>query len=384
MTNNKSTVTYIRTALLEMPPKFDPPTEGYLRHQGLDTNTIRPMGLNECMFSPSPKVIQAIHDNVGKIGRYPDAQPPTLSDMVSEMFGVATNNIVWGNGSEELIKGAIDLSVAPGDGIVIPVPTFWGYRSLVAAAEADAKFIQLEPNGKMNVDAVTHAIDNQTKAVFCVTPNNPSGAILPQGDLDNLISGVPENVLFVVDEAYLEFGLHVGGPDVVEAVKKREGPWILIRTFSKAYAMAGMRIGYALCSDGELAQALRKTTCVFNVPILAMAAAEAALLDTDHLRFIMESVVSARQQLTTGLEELGLSPFPSATNFVSVELPVPGTPVTKEMLERGIQIHTWPDPGFENFIRITVGRPEDNDACLKALGGVLAEYISSPETPLVR
>ena len=211
MTNNKSTVTYIRTALLEMPPKFDPPTEGYLRHQGLDTNTIRPMGLNECMFSPSPKVIQAIHDNVHKIGRYPDAQPPTLSDMVSEIFGVATTNIVWGNGSEELIKGAIDLSVAPGDGIVIPVPTFWGYRSLVAAAEADAKFIQLEPNGKMNVDAVTHAIDNQTKAVFCVTPNNPSGAILPQGDLDNLISGVPENVLFVVDEAYLEFGLHVGG-----------------------------------------------------------------------------------------------------------------------------------------------------------------------------
>ena len=107
-------------------------------------------------------------------------------------------------------------------------------------------------------------------------------------------------------------------------------------------------------------------------------------MDTDHLRFIMESVVSAREQLTTGLEELGLSPFPSATNFVSVELPAPGSPVTKEMLERGIQIHTWPDPGFENFIRITVGRPEDNDACLKALREVLAEYISSPETLLVR
>jgi len=94
MTNNKLTVTYIHTTLLEMPPKFDPPTEGYLRHQELDTNTIRPMGLNECMFSPSPKVIQAIHDNVDKIGRYPDAQPPTLADMISEIFGVATDNIV--------------------------------------------------------------------------------------------------------------------------------------------------------------------------------------------------------------------------------------------------------------------------------------------------
>jgi len=372
MSFSKSPVPYIRPALLEMPPKFDPPTEGFLKHQGLDTYTIRPMGLNECVFPPSPMVLQAIQNNVEKIGRYPDAQPPALSDKVSEMFGVKPANIVWGNGSEELIKGTIDLSVAPGDGLVLPVPTFWGYRALVAAAEANTKFIEQKSDCTINMDAFIGAIDNRTKVVFCVTPNNPSGAILPKCDLDGLLSGVPDDVLFVVDEAYFEFGMHSGGPDVVGAVKKRRGPWVVIRTFSKAYAMAGMRIGYALCSDGELAQALRKTTCVFNVPILAMVAAEAALDDRDHLKFIMESVAAARRQLTSGLKALNLSPLPSATNFVSVKLPVQGRPVMEAMLAKGVQIHAWPDTGYENFIRITVGRPDDNDVCLKALSEVLA------------
>jgi len=364
---------YIRPALLEMPSKFDPPTDGFLRHQGLDTDNIRPMGLNESVFPPSPKVLQAIRDNLDKIGRYPDAQPPVLSDKISEMFDVEPANIVWGNGSEELIKGAIDLSVAPGDGLVLPVPTFWGYRAIVAAAEADTHFVNLPADGEVDVEAITGAIDNRTKLVFCVTPNNPSGNLLSKEKLDQLIAGVPENVLFVVDEAYFEFGMYAGGPDVVEVVKQRKGPWIVIRTFSKAYAMAGMRVGYAICSDGELAQALRKTTCVFNVPILAMAAAEAALDDTEYLQFMMDRVAAGRAQLTSGLTDLGLSPLPSATNFVSVELPVPARPVMEAMLEKGVQIHAWPEPGFEAFIRITVGLPEDNDFCLAALGDILQE-----------
>lgn len=367
MTSNS----YIRPALLEMPPKFDPPTDGFLKHQGLDTDNIRPMGLNESVFPPSPKVLQAIRDNLDKIGRYPDAQPPALSDKISEMLVVPPANVVWGNGSEELIKGAIDLSVTPGDGLVLPVPTFWGYRAIVAAAEADTRFVNLPADGEVDVDAITGAVDNRTKLVFCVTPNNPSGNLLSKDKLDKLTAGVPENVLFVVDEAYFEFGRHAGGPDVVEAVKKRRGPWIVIRTFSKAYAMAGMRVGYAICSDEELAQALRKTTCVFNVPILAMAAAAAALDDTEYLQFMMESVAEGRQQLAAGMTELGLSPLPSATNFVSVELPVPAKPVMEAMLEKGIQIHAWPEPGFEAFIRITVGLSEDNAACVAALGEIL-------------
>ena len=159
----------------------------------------------------------------------------------------------------------------------MPVPTFWGYRALVAAAEAETTFTRLNSDGTINVEGVKQAINDQTKLVFCVTPNNPTGLVLPEDDLNQLITQIPNDVLFVVDEAYFEFAAFSGGPDVVKALKERAGPWIIVRTFSKAYAMAGMRIGYALCSDAVLAQALRKTTCVFNVPILAMFAAEAGL-----------------------------------------------------------------------------------------------------------
>ena len=166
MAKTKSNMSYIRPALLEMPPKFDPPTEGYLKHKGLNTELIRPMGLNECNFPPSPKVIEAIKDNLEKIARYPDAQPPRLSQIISQMFEIEPNNIVWGNGSEELIKGAIDLSVKHGDGIILPVPTFWGYRALVAAAEAETTFTRLNSDGTINVEGVKQAINDKT-----ITPN---------------------------------------------------------------------------------------------------------------------------------------------------------------------------------------------------------------------
>jgi len=372
MTTTREFVPYIRRTLQEMPPKFDPPTEGYLRHQGFDTEAVRPMGLNESMFPPSPKVLEAVRSRVHMINRYPDAQCPHLTDIVTAREGVPGENIVWGNGSEELIQGTIHLSLAPGDGMVLPVPTFWGYRAMVRAAEADCAYVEMLSDGKVDIDGVLGAIGNKTRLVFCVTPNNPSGGYLDAEALSRLIDGIPENVLFGIDEAYAEFGRHAGGPDLIAMLKKRRGPWVVVRTFSKAYAMAGMRIGYAICSDGDLAQALRKTTCTFNVPILAQAAAEAALLDTEHLNKLLDWVAEGRAQITEGLKAMGLDPFPSVTNFVSVKIPVNGRDVTVALLDRGYQIHAWPDAGYENFIRITVGNRDDNAGCLVALKEVLA------------
>ena len=145
-------------------------------------------------------------------------------------------------------------------------------------------------------------------------------------------------------------------------------------TFSKAYAMAGMRIGYALCSDAALANSLRKTTCVFNVPILAQFAAEAALLDTDYLAQMLGWIAAGREQMTAGLRDLGLDPLPSVCNFVSSLVPMNGRACLKTMFEGGIQINTWGDKGYENYIRITIGTEDDNAACLAVLKQVLAEH----------
>jgi histidinol-phosphate aminotransferase len=325
------------------------------------------MGLNECCFPPSPKVIQAMKDNLSVVNLYPDAQCPHLSDIISGRTGIDNSCIVWGNGSEELLKGAIDLSLSPREGLVLPVPTFWGYKSMVAAFEADVSEVENLPDGNVDTDGILKAIHQNTRIVFLITPNNPSGRLVDEVGLEKVIHGVPKDVLLCVDEAYYDFGLHAGGPNVLEILKKRKGPWITVFTFSKAYAMAGMRIGYALCSDENLAQALQKTTCVFNVPLLAQYAGAAALLDTDYLEFVLTEIASGREQIHTGLKELGLNPFPSVTNFVSTTIPSNGREMVKVMLEKGIQINAWADQGYENNIRITVGTKEDNSACLAAL-----------------
>jgi len=364
-------IPYIRKALINAPNKVDPPTEGALRHKGLDTSKILSMGLNESFFPPSPKVIKAMQENLNAVNRYPDAQCPRLSDIISERTGVDRNCIVWGNGSEELIKGAIDLALSPGQGLVLPVPTFWGYKAMIAAFEADVAEVKILPNGDTDVDGILATINENTKIVFLITPNNPSGCIVDQAGLEKIVNGVPEDVLLCVDEAYYEFGVHAGGPNVLAALKKRNGPWITIFTFSKAYAMAGMRIGYALCSDADVAQALQKTTCVFNVPTLAQHAGEAALLDTEYLDFILTQTAAGRDQLYNGLKDLGLTPFPSITNFVSTPVPMNGRGCMKAMLDKGVQINAWADPGYENYIRITVGTEADNTVCLATLKDVL-------------
>ena len=372
MDNVYNPTPYIRKALQDAPKKVDPPTNGALRYNGLDTSKIRAMGLNECCYPPSPKVIKAMQDNLSSVNLYPDAQCPRLSDIISERTGVDNNCIVWGNGSEELLKGAIDLSLSPGQGLVLPVPTFWGYKSMVAAFEADVSEIENLPDGHVDTDGILNAIHKNTKIVFLITPNNPSGRLVDEVGLKKVIHGVPEDVLLCVDEAYYDFGIHAGGPDVLKILKTRKGPWITVFTFSKAYAMAGMRIGYALCSNENLAQALQKTTCVFNVPLLAQYAGEAALLDTDYLDFILTQIAAGRDQIFEGLRGLGLDPFPSVTNFVSTPISGNGREMVKLMLEKGIQINAWADAGYENLIRITVGTEEDNSACLAALKEALA------------
>jgi histidinol-phosphate aminotransferase len=379
MSKNRETMPYIRAALIDALPKVNPPTEGYLRHSGLDTSKIRPMGLNESLFPPSPKVIEAVSANLHRINRYPDAQCPALGDIVSARTGIGPDCIVWGNGSEELLKGAIDLSLSPGEGLVLPVPTFWGYKAMVEAFEADVAEVQNLKDGHTDIGGIIAAVGKHTKIVFLITPNNPTGRMVDRAGLEKLVAGVPETVLLCVDEAYYDFGLHAGGPKVLDILKARKGPWITVFTFSKAYAMAGMRIGYALCSDVILAESLRKTTCVFNVPVLAQFGAEAALNDTDYLARMLDWVAEGRNQIMDGLRELGLKPIPSVTNFISSILPMNGGACLRAMLAKGIQINAWGDKGFENFIRITVGRPEDNTACLAALKEVLAgRKVKSP------
>jgi histidinol-phosphate aminotransferase len=196
--------------------------------------------------------------------------------------------------------------------------------------------------------------------------------MMGEAALQRIVTAVPDTVLLVIDEAYHEFARRAGGPDVLAALRRRRGPWVVLRTFSKAYGLAGARIGYALCGAPEVADALRKVKLQFNVTAPSQAAALAALRDEAYLKTTLDAIAAERTRLAAGIAAAGLSPLPSAANFVSVKLAIPAADAAEEFRRRGILIRDWRDPEHLNEIRITIGLPEDTNAVLAALREILA------------
>jgi histidinol-phosphate aminotransferase len=335
------------------------------------TGRIHRMDLNECPYPPSPKVVAAMQAHADKVNRYPDGGLPRLTARISERTGVPASRIAWGTGSTELLSNAVRISVAPGDRLVAPTPIWRRFEGVFRITDADVRRVANLPSQGLDATALVDAVDETTKMLICITPSNPTGMALTAEEIAEIVDRTPDHVLLYIDEAYHEFSLHAGGPDALAIVQRRKGPWLITRTFSKAYALAGARLGYALCSEDAIAAALRAVTSTFNVSAFCEVGALAALDDPDYTRFILEKNAEERARLMDGMRALQLSPLPSVTNFVSVELPRDGAEVAARMRERGIRIATWGETGFENFIRVSIGLPEDTDAFLAALREIL-------------
>jgi histidinol-phosphate aminotransferase len=189
--------------------------------------------------------------------------------------------------------------------------------------------------------------------------------------LEEVAVSVPENILLVVDEAYHEFGRHAGGPEVLTILAKRRGPWAALRTFSKAYGLAGARIGYAYCSGTDVADAMRRMKLHYGASAPAQAGALAALNDDAHLAKTLDAIAKERGRMRGGFAALGLKPYASAANFVSVALPIPAAQSAAELQRRNILIRDWRDPEFLMELRITVGLAEDTDAVVAAIGEII-------------
>jgi histidinol-phosphate aminotransferase len=174
-----------------------------------------------------------------------------------------------------------------------------------------------------------------------------------------------------VDEAYFEFARHAGGPDALAALQARRGPWAVVRTLSKAYGLAGMRVGYALLSGPDLAEAINRARGMFNVNMLAQIAALAALADKAHTQRLLDDCATERKRLSEGFARLGCTPLPSVANFVSAQLPMPAADAVKAFQQRGILISAIGAPPYERHIRVTIGTAEDTDAVLTALAEIV-------------
>lgn len=335
------------------------------------TGRFHRMDLNECPYPPSPSVVGAMRDFADKVNRYPDGGLPRLTARITERIGVPASSIAWGTGSTELLSNAIRISVAPGDRLVAPTPLWRRFEGVFQIVDADVRHVANRPDGGLDVKALAEAVDDATKMLVCVTPNNPTGMALDAGEIAELVERTPNHVLLYIDEAYHEFAVHAGGADALPIVARRKGPWLVTRTFSKAYALAGVRIGYALCSEDAIANALKAVTSTFNVSAFSEVAALAALDDPAYTQFILDRNAEQRVRLMEGMRALQLAPLPSVTNFVSVQLPCDGTEIAARMRERGIRIATWGETGYEEYIRVSIGLPEDTEAFLAALREIL-------------
>ncbi|MBT3992365.1 MAG: aminotransferase class I/II-fold pyridoxal phosphate-dependent enzyme [Rhodospirillaceae bacterium] len=366
MSNSEADTPYIRPNFQNVP--FWNPTK-ILDHE--IGKHIHRMDLNECPYPPSPEVIAAMHSVAHTLNRYPDGTCPELTPLVAERLGVPQETITWGGGSTQLLTSIAEISVAPGQNLVAPNLVWKRFQGVYKIVDANVTAVPNRADGSIDVEALTNAIGNDTRLLICVTPNNPTGMMLSEDEIRHVSENTPENVLLFMDEAYHEFAIHAGGPNALEILKDRKGPWAVTRTFSKAYALAGVRLGYAICSSPEIVDAIRMVSSTFNLNGMAEAAAMAAWNQPEYTQFILDKNAEERARVEAGLRDMGYEPMQSVTNFVSCDIGRPGMEVVAAMRERGVRISTVGGDEFANYIRLSMGIPEDTDAFLKELREVL-------------
>ncbi|MGH8082366.1 MAG: histidinol-phosphate transaminase [Lysobacter sp.] len=345
-----------------------------LRKQFGEANLIE-LGSNENPYGPSPDARAAILDSLHALHRYPDPLGADLKRALAAKHGVDTRQIQLGNGSHELLMQLGQVFAGPGDEIVFSRYGFAVFALSTQAAGAQMRIVEAlprdaaMPNGH-DLDAIAAAIGANTKLVYLANPNNPTGTWFGREALIAFLDRVPKDVIVVMDEAYAEMA---DAPDYASALSLLDGyPNLAVtRTFSKAYGLAGMRVGYLIAQPGLIAvmDRLRES---FNVNGPALAACEAALGDTGHLSWACARNAEQRTALAEALSRRGLRVFPSQTNFVLVEFGARTPQIEAALVERGVILRPMGGYGLVDCIRISVGSADENRRLLTALDEVLA------------
>ena len=349
---------------------YPPPPSIAEEATGVATDVLR-LNLNEAHLPPSPKALAAAATAMAQTNRYPDHGCSTLAAVISARTGIPASQISFGNGSGEILVALAMLSINEGDEAVIPTPTFPTCGKGVQIAGGKLVNVPVRPDGSNDVAAMLAAVTPDTRLFYLCTPNNPTGAILTASDLKLAARALPDTVLLVVDEAYFEFAQAEGGPDVLTILASRAGPWAVTRSFSKAYCMAGMRVGYALVSNQDIHKALWQLRPNFNVNRVAIAAATAAMQDEHYLQTCLDHTICERKRMEAELTRLGFEALPSFANFLTVVPPVSADVITASLAKENILVQAMPWPGGTGTLRITIGSHSDTDKLILALNKIL-------------
>lgn len=341
------------------------PIEETKRELGL--KAIIKLASNENPLGPSPKAVEAIKKNLGKINRYPDSNGFYLKAKLAKRLNVGPVNIILGNGSDELIDIIIKTFVEEDENIITADITFLEYE--IVAKVNNRKIVTLPLRYfKYDLEAIRKKIDKKTKLIFIANPNNPTGTYVTKYELRDFMNELPDNVLLVLDEAYDTFVDVDDFPNSLNYIGNKNV--LVMKTFSKAYGLAGLRIGYAI-ARGELISSMEKMRQPFNVNFLAQVGAVASLSDEKFLRKTQDVIIKGKDYLYEELKKLGIAYVPSVANFILIDVGRDGMSIFRQMLKYGVIVRDMKQYGLKNFIRVTIGTEKENERFIKVLRKVL-------------
>ncbi|NRA88869.1 MAG: aminotransferase class I/II-fold pyridoxal phosphate-dependent enzyme [Rhizobiales bacterium] len=354
--------------------KKSPPTIEYTSRYHDKADEFTYLGLNENPNGPTNEMKQDLLAAAEQINRYPDNHFTELSHAVEKNTGVSPHEQIWGAGASDLIQRVVTTNFREGLNIISPAPTFWGYERVYNIINADVTRVILKPDGHTDVDAMIDAIAPNTGVMTFSTPANPSGLAVPEADIIKFATDTPDHILLLVDEVYVEYAAFDGATDMVALLRKYRpnGKWLILRSFSKAYAMAGARIGYGLASDQDLAARLENDTINFTVSSLAFAAALPAYLDNQRLTKILSENKQQRVKFEADLQSLGLEYLQPSANFISVKMPREASYYIEKLFNNKIVCAGWNDPNFPNYLRVALTNDEERIKFISALKLLLA------------
>ena len=345
------------------------PIEELEREYGVK-NAIK-MASNENALGPSPKALKAVRENLEKIHRYPDGGCYYLREKLSKTLKLKPESIVFGNGSDELLVFIVRAFLGEGEEVIIADPTFLIYEISSQAQNGSVIKVPIK-DFSYDLEGMRKKINAKTRLIFIANPDNPVGTYTSTKRLNAFLKLVPKHVIVVLDEAYYEFAQSKKDyPDSLALLHAYKNI-VVTRTFSKAYGLSGLRVGFAV-ADPSIAAALNKVREPFNVNLLAQVAAVAALDDKAHLKKTVEMVEEGRGYLTAQLEELGCEVVETATNFILADLKTDAAKIYEKLLHLGVIVRPMAVWGLPQFIRVTIGRSRENQFFIQKLKQIFKE-----------
>jgi histidinol-phosphate aminotransferase len=358
-----------RPCILEIRPYVPgKPIEEVERELGL--KDIIKLASNENQLGPSAKAVEAMKKEVEKVNFYPDSNCFYLKEALALNVGMAPENIIIGNGSDELLKLIAEAFLKEGEEVIFGNPSFSEYEFVTRVMNGKMVEVPLK-NLTYDLDAIAEKITSQTKLIFVCNPNNPTGTIVTRKEVADFMAVVPEDVLVVFDEAYFEYATDLEYADGLEYVRQGRRA-IVLRTFSKIYGLAGLRIGYGLAT-ADIIDCLMRVREPFNVNSVAQAGALAGLEDQEWVQLAKQVNTEGRDYWYRELSSMGLDFAPTQANFLFINLRTSGAEVAQRLMQNGVIVRPGHFFGYPEYIRVTMGTKEQNERFIHVLRQVLAE-----------